>query len=806
MRSVTWGERKSDGRRPTLKPLAAALFLSMIAACSSPQERVQKFTESGEKYLAEGDLGKANVQFQNALKIDETYVPALLGLSKLAEKKQDFQLMFGVLQRVVRLDPKNVDAMVTLGNIYFAGSDEDSALEYADKVLALEPKNAGGLALKAAVYLRLEDYAHAVDYARQAIAIDPANAEAVTVIAVERSRKKDYEGALAELDRALAIDDSAAPLHLMRIQVLTNLGRDDDVQAAYRHLIKLFPDEAAYRQIYASALIDKGDLQQAREQLEEVARLKPKDVEPVLDVARIEYRISGAEGARRILQSYVDKRANDVDLKFAFADFLRQQKDYDEAKAVYQEFTNDKKDQELALRAKNELASLYVLQNQIEKAQTLISEILKADERNTGALIKRAGLKINSGDYESAVLDLRTALDNDPSSMKAKLLMGVAFEKKGDLAFAQSQMAQAVADSDHDPTATGEFAKYLVRHQQFARAEKELVESLGKHPANIDNLKLLAAVRLNRQDWRGAEEIAKVIKRIDQDDPVAANILGAAYAGLKDFSAAIDALTTANERAPLESRPLATLVSAYLQSGRAEEAESLLKQMVNANPDKYFGRILLAQVYATQQKMDEAEATLLKAIDHTPTQTQAYDILYRYYIRSGRRDEAVALIDNALAAHPEVYGFHVFKADLLLNENRREEAMAVYKELLKTRPRDKLVANNYASLLGDLRDDEKSRAEALNVAKVLEGDENPYLMDTLGWAYFRVGDVGKAVELLEKAVKGAPTLADLRYHLGAAYLEHEDGDRGRQELEKALELGGDQFKYAAEVKKLLERE
>ncbi|MFQ5563063.1 MAG: tetratricopeptide repeat protein [Parvularculaceae bacterium] len=787
-----------------MKILVAAALVSATAACSSPEERVEKFTESGEKFLEEGEFGKANVQFLNALKIDETHVPALEGLSKLAEKRQDYQMMFGVLQRIVRLDPENTEALVTLGNIYLAGSDETSALEYADQALALEPEYAAAMALKAVVHLQLEDYATAVEFARAALETEPANAEAVTVIAVERTRNKDYAGALKELDRALAFDDSAPVLHLMRIQTLSNLGRDDEVQGAYNRLIELFPESAAFRQIYASALIDRGELESASAQLEEGARLTPNEVEPVLDAARIGYRIGGIDRAKAVLEKFMDERPDDVELKFAYADFLRQQEEFAGAQSIYVAFAAENDRPALALRAKNELAALHILKEEFEKANALITEILSKDENNTEALVKRAGLKINEGEYDDAILDLRRALNNDPASTKAKLLMGIAFEQKGDIAFAESQMAQAVADSGHDTTTTNRFAKFLMRHGQFARAESALVESLSKHPANLDNLKLLAGARLNQQDWRGAEEAARLIEEIDARDPVVANILGAAYSGLEDFTSAIKALETQNARGPLEARPLATLVSAYLRSDRAEEAESILHRMIESDPDKYFARILLAQVYAAQQKTDDAEASLLGAIDRAPTQTQAYDILYRYYIREDRLDEAVALIENALTAYPDVHGFRIFKADILLGEERYEEAMAMYKELFERRPGDQLVANNYASLLSDLRDDEKSRTEALRVAKTLKTNDNPYLLDTLGWAYFRVGEVRQAISLLEQAIEGAPAMADLHYHLGAAYLAAEETDRGRDELEKALELGGDDFKYADEVNELLE--
>ena len=103
--------------RPTtgLKLAFAASALALAAACSSPEERVERFSASGAEFLESGEIGKANVQFQNALKINEEHVPSLIGLSKIAEERQDFRSMFGLLQRVVRLDPIQIEERVNLG-------------------------------------------------------------------------------------------------------------------------------------------------------------------------------------------------------------------------------------------------------------------------------------------------------------------------------------------------------------------------------------------------------------------------------------------------------------------------------------------------------------------------------------------------------------------------------------------------------------------------------------------------------------------------------------------------------------------
>lgn len=769
--------------------IAAVLCLAFAAACSSPAQRVEKYTKSGESYLEKGDLGRANVQFQNALKINEEHVPALLGLSVIAERRQDFRSMFGVLQRVVRLQPSNTDAHVKIGKLFLIGSDETAALESAETALSQDPNNADAIALKAAVLLKLDDTAGAVELANKSLAINPGNTEAVAVLATERARAGDHAGALAKVEEALKSAPKTPILHLLRLQLLSNLGRTEDLDAGYKEVIGLFPDQVAYRQLYAGFLVKQNKLPAAREQLVKIVELSPGKVDAILDVVRVDYRTGGVEAAKATFADYAKKAPSNIDLQFSLAAFLRQEKDFAGAEAIYNSMSGKKSDKPLVMRAKNELAALRLLEGKRDEAMKIVEEILAADSRNTDALMKRAGLRIDEGKYDDAITDLRAALTDKPDSAQAKLLMASAFERKGDIEFATSQMAQAVEESKYEPGPSNMFAKFLVRHGNPQRAEKVVLDSLGVNPGNLENLKLLAALQLMQQNWRGAEETAKIIESVSAEEPTVNRILGAAYTGLGDYSGAIEALAEANDRAPLAARPLATLVGAYLREGRAAEAEGMLKKMIAADAKNYDARILLAQTQQAQKKENEVDATLREAMASDPERAEAVEMLYRQYRVANRDAEAEKLIDEKLAASPNNDGFQILKADLLLSRDQREEALAMYADILKRRPRDILVSNNYASLLNELRDDQESRAKALEVAKVLEGQENPYFLDTYGWALYRTGDFAGAVKALEAAAAAAPQVAEISYHLGAAYVANGAAEKGRETLQKVTNSG-----------------
>lgn len=778
-----------------------AAFAAATAACASPEQKLERYLTSGQSYLDEGKLGLANVQFQNALKIEDENITALTGLAKVAEKRANYEQMFGILQRVVRLDPENARARLDLAKLYLLSEDAASALDHLEAVLAASPKNAEALAVKAAVMFRLQNNAEAMELAKQALAIDENSEEAIAVLASERVSAKDLEGALAILTDALARNPKAAVLHILRVQVLTSLERTDDIHAAYKGLIAEFPDDANYRRLYATTLIEQGKLEEARAELVEVVRILPKERDAKLDVARIDYRIGGKEKAVETFRSYINAADEDYDLKLALGAFLREEKDFAGADAAYHEILN-RKGVALSeiLRTKNEMAALRLLEGNRPAAEKIISEILAADIADPDALIKRAGLKVADGKADEAINDLRIVTEGHPESTPARLLMAAALEQKGEFAFAESEYAQAVQNSKSGAQASNLFAKFLVRRGQADRAERILADSVAANPGAAENLKMLAAIRLDRQDWRGAEEAANALAAIDASDEDVGRLLGAAYSGLKDYAGAIEILTKDNDKAPLASRPLATLIQAYVEAGRNDDAEKFLTETIARNPSYYEAHVLLAQLQRAAGKGVAAVATLDKAVGLDPLRPEAYEALYGVHVLAGDREKAGRVIEQAISAIPDNDGLQILKADQLIAVGENDEAISIYETILARRPSDLIVANNLASLLSE-KDDAASLERALAAAAPLKDSKNPYFLDTYGWALYRGGQVADGIAALEKAAAAAPGLVDARYHYGVALIESGEAARGRVELEAVIAAPGADPRRVADARR-----
>jgi Flp pilus assembly protein TadD len=94
----------------------------------------------------------------------------------------------------------------------------------------------------------------------------------------------------------------------------------------------------------------------------------------------------------------------------------------------------------------------------------------------------------------------------------------------------------------------------------------------------------------------------------------------------------------------------------------------------------------------------------------------------------------------------------------------------------------------------------------MEAAEALQGVENPYMLDTYGWALYRGGRTAEGVAALEKAVKAAPDLVDARFHLGVSLMETGQTVRGVEELKVIAIAAGAPAAMAAEARRLMAKQ
>lgn len=133
-----------------------------------------------------------------------------------------------------------------------------------------------------------------------------------------------------------------------------------------------------------------------------------------------------------------------------------------------------------------------------------------------------------------------------------------------------------------------------------------------------------------------------------------------------------------------------------------------------------------------------------------------------------------------------------------------QEAEANFFKYLAFKPDDPSALNHLAYLWIEQDRDFKPALELLNRANKLQPDD-PFIRDSIGWAYVKLGDIDQALPNLEAAWKIDPKQAEIAYHLGEAHHRAGREDQAKDYWNQALGLNPDAKLKAILEKKLAEQ-
>jgi tetratricopeptide (TPR) repeat protein len=225
--------------------------------------------------------------------------------------------------------------------------------------------------------------------------------------------------------------------------------------------------------------------------------------------------------------------------------------------------------------------------------------------------------------------------------------------------------------------------------------------------------------------------------------------------------------------------------------------------VIALKPNSAAGYMMLASIYESQNDIARAIAEVANGLRVDRGNLQAMLVLGNLYARKGDYRTAMQTYSEALARSPEFVPALFAQASLMETMNNKQEAIRKYREVLTKSDSYVPAINNLAYLYVD-GDDRGNHQEGLRLAfsAYKLDQENPGVMDTLGYALLKNGRGAEAQKILEKTVLLLPTNPTVHYHLALAYKETGMRDMAGKTLQKSLSLGD--FPEAGKARKLLE--
>lgn len=168
----------------------------------------------------------------------------------------------------------------------------------------------------------------------------------------------------------------------------------------------------------------------------------------------------------------------------------------------------------------------------------------------------------------------------------------------------------------------------------------------------------------------------------------------------------------------------------------------------------------------------------------TPHALHALADLYR---SAARYAEAEPIYTELIAASPQDWRLYLARAAARDQLGRWPEAEADLRRALELSPNQPEVMNYLGYSWVD-RGEHLTEGLALIERALEQRPMSGAIVDSLGWAYFRLGDYPRALELLERAVELEPAEPALNDHLGDIYWRLNRRIEARFQWQRALAL------------------
>ncbi len=788
--------------RKSLLILSVALLL---AACGSPEQRAAEYLDKAQKLYDEGDFKKARLEAQNAAQLEPKNAKARYLLALIAEEDKQYQQMFGHLTVAVDGDPSNVEARLKLGTLYFLGQSFDDATKQVDELMKLAPDDSRVHLLQARVLIQKGDQAAGLAEIATALKLDPDNVDAILLQAAADALQ-DVDKGLAALDVAIKRlpQDKSRQLRELRVIMLAQGKRMNEVEFGLRSLSEDFPDEQAYQVQLAQFYTSQGRVEEADKMLKKFTELDPKNADKQLGYVQFLASQRDAERAEAALKTFIEQNPEAGKLRLALGQLYEGSERGSEARKVYAELGLKAPKSPEGMAARNRVAAIDIRAGKVEEGRAEIEKILTDAPDDANALLLRSGLRFADSKFDDAIADLRLVLRKEPNNDRALLLLAQAYVRKNDLVLAKDTYRRLLEVAPDSPDGLQQLAALYTAGKDYSEAEALLRKRLTKQPDDLISSGRLVEVLMSQGETVKAEAEARRMMTLTNQTGVGDFSLGRVLATKKDYNAAAEAFRKSVAARDGDPLPLEGLVRSLMAADKKAEAINALNAQLDIKDgqNKLFAKYLLGSIYAQDGDTAKAEKNLEEVVKEKPDSVAAWAALAGVY---KDREARIAVYQRGLKAVPGNTELNMLLATEYEQDNRFDDAAAVYEAILKVNSTYEPAINNLASLLLDRRTDKASYARALTLSKALANSENPAMLDTLGWAHYRVGQFPEAVGVLERVVAKAGQYPIFRYHLGMAYLANGNTVGAKQQLTEAVGKVEGDYPGLAEARATLEK-
>lgn len=404
-------------------------------------------------------------------------------------------------------------------------------------------------------------------------------------------------------------------------------------------------------------------------------------------------------------------------------------------------------------------------QGDFSVAEKHFSAVQKGTLSNLTARLAHAWTLLADGEADRAIDELARIKKADWSRFYKNYHHGLIADVAGKPKVAEKALSKAFKSRPR----TLRIAEAYARHESHAGNAKRAMQILKKHIGTSAGHPIARALL---KDIRAGKKQSLLVTSAAEGLAEVFYAIGDALTGEDSTEVGLVYLRIALYLKP--DFPLANIAigEVFDKMENYQRAIEIYDRVPRTSP--IWNRVQIRKAYDLNSldKTDEAKALLESLAETTPGDSRAYDALGSI-LRSRQRYEesdryysrAIEIIKKPLPRHWALFYARGVSRERLKNWPGAE---ADLKMALKLSPDQPLILNYLGYSWVDQGTNLKRAMNLIRKAVKLKPDDG-YFVDSLGWAYYRLGNFEKAAKHLERSVELRPEDPVINDHLGDAY-------------------------------------
>jgi tetratricopeptide (TPR) repeat protein len=483
------------------------------------------------------------------------------------------------------------------------------------------------------------------------------------------------------------------------------------------------------------------------------------------------------------------------------------------------------------LYIKKKLAVEYVKLNKLAEAQGLLEELRRSKGvEQEGISLTLAGIYSVQGEKEKARQVYQALLNENPKSEEACIFLAKSYAIDRMYKGAYGLLKKCEKRSPEKPIFSYYAGKVSLEQKKLAKAKKHF-----RHALKVDPNYYQAVIALGYL-YEGEQKIdraTKVYKKFLKENPTNYPVLSRLvhlYFTQGNQSDVFPYAVTLSSLDPDDLNLKVRIGILYTEKKMYEEAKGVFKEILVAVPESDKVLYYLGSLYSETRNYSEAMDYFAKINSESPLYTdsnlQIAQILYSLAISpdSGKGNWSKKLIDfvheraSSEELRVELYGVlagyyehtddvksgiklllevkdsthfnndHQFYLASLFEKVKNFRASTEIIETMLVKEPENAHALNFLGYSLLERGEDLDRSFAL-ISKAVELKPNDgYIRDSLGWYYYKTGNIEKAFQEIKKAWELVRTDATISKHLAIIYREMKQFENSHALYQEALKL------------------